>query len=209
MSSIIGPELTRQIFQYLLQQLDNLKEMGFTENEIAEIQQSSWKDLLYLQRVAPQFLTFRGDFDRRCFYRHLTRSHKESLDKSLADEFLRHGALSPMMWQYFAMAPTECTERRGELGLSGTFNGRPSGPTAAEESAIGDSWREQSAYYSPVSQRRELYLAVAKQTTLPLSIIWQVIEPLQPCAVEHRQRKLTQSGKGKREESAHTIEKSL
>jgi hypothetical protein len=101
----------------------------------------------------------------------MRRVEQERDDEALKDELLLAGAPIRMMHHFWGMTSRDCAERRRALDVEAPI-GRPA---LADEGALERLWRLwQDA--SAVGDERRRYLELAKQSELPLSVIWIAVE---------------------------------
>ena len=168
-----NPELAFHILRYSAQQLaeDDLKallEFGFSIEEIQAIEALTLKQLNHLSQLNGHFLDVSVNHQR--FARALKHIHREAEGEALQDEMIRLRAPTAMMRALFGMTPLQYANRRKLLGLSGVGVGRPALPSEDTERMIWQAWQQQAQLSDA-----ERYLATARVTQLPLSVVWTVV----------------------------------
>jgi hypothetical protein len=148
-------------------------ELGFTIDQIAEIEQLTLEDINYLMTHSQHFINARVDperFERLIAHMRLRRKEGEVLN-----ELIRHHASLPMLNQLYGMNSIEYARLRKKLhmvhGFDGKQSGRPKLPRPELHDAIWEVWQDNE--HLPVGER---YLAVAKATKVPLNAIWQLMK---------------------------------
>jgi hypothetical protein len=166
-------ELSFHILRHSVQILaeDDLKSLfdfGFSTEEIQAIAALTIKELNHLGRLGERFLEVKVDHQRLA--RSLAHVRREAAADALQNELLLLRAPAAMMRALFGTTSIQYANRRKLLGLSGVGVGRPAVPCEETEQAIWKAWRQQAH-----RSEGERYRATAKETRLPLSVIWAVL----------------------------------
>ena len=169
----VNTELTFHLLRYSAQRLaeDNLKALfglGFSLEEIQALEPLTIKELIHLSQLGEHFLDVNVNHQR--FVHSLQHVRRETAGEALQNELLRRRAPAEMMAALFGMTPLQYANRRKLLGLFGIGVGRPALPDEHMERAILEAWQQHAQFSDG-----ERFLATARETQLPLSVIWPLL----------------------------------
>jgi len=146
-----------------------LLDMGFTSDQIREIEALTLKSLQRVGQLGAHFMDFR--IDPACFARVMRRIEQEREDEALKDALLLAGAPIRMMHHYWGMTSRDCAERRRVLDVEAPIGRPPQADDAALE-ALWHLWQDTSG----IADERQRYLELAKRSDLSLTAIWIAVE---------------------------------
>ncbi|MDZ7840837.1 MAG: DUF2857 domain-containing protein [Gammaproteobacteria bacterium] len=174
MSKTTHADLVFNILAYVTETLaegdiDAALDLGFRVDQVERLQHLTLQDLHHLSTVRGHFMEVA--VDPACLDRVLEHLQRNKHSETLQDELIRLRAPVAMMQAFYGMTNAEYAARRKLLGMAGTGVGRPPAPSEAEERQIWDSWQESVAM--PLTER---YLQVGRETGLPLSTVWSLVQ---------------------------------
>jgi hypothetical protein len=146
-----------------------LLDMGFTSEQIREIETLTLKSLQRVGQLGAHFMDFR--IDPACFARVMRRIEQEREDEALKDALLLAGAPIRMMHHYWGMTSRDCAERRRVLDVDAPIGRPPQADDAALE-ALWHLWQDTSG----ITDERQRYLELSKRSDLSLTAIWIAVE---------------------------------
>jgi len=146
-----------------------LLEMGFTSEQIRSIEELTLKSLQRVGQLSAHFMDFR--VDPVCFSRVMRRIEQERADEALKDDLLRAGAPIRMMHHFWGMTSRDCAERRRVLDVEAPI-GRPGRADDDSLERLWHLWQELGS----ITDERQRYLELARQSELSLSVIWLAVE---------------------------------
>jgi len=166
-------ELIFDVLRYATRMLaegdeSGLMVLGFTPEQIRSMESLTLKSLQRVGELSSHFLDFR--IDPACFDRVMRRIKQERDDDALKDELLQAGAPIRMMHHFWGMTSRDCAERRRVLGIDAPI-GRPPQPDEATLERLWHLWKD-----AGTGDERRRYLELARESGLPLSVIWIAVE---------------------------------
>lgn len=180
-------QLAYHVMLYAIQALNDgdyaaIEDLDLTPDEIQKLSKLPVRALKHLSKLSGHFLIVKTDHE--CFEKMMSHLHLELEADALQDELIRHEAPITMMNSLFGMSSGEYIQRQKILGVARCGAGRPPQLNEEDETRAWKSWNAQDK----TQPETHLYLNVAKETKLPLRILWSVIQNW-----EHEKRKNTGS----------------
>ena len=156
-------------------QLRRALAMGFTEKQLAALKRP---ELLSVLANAPVcWCTVK--VNAAIVQRVLSQANAVKEEVSAIDRLLRAGASTEMMSQYHGLTHQEVAMRRGVLGLP-KRRGRHPALDEAQDTELWNRWKPQldarQIDVQDAPEMLELALEVAEDMTLPLSVVWAMIQ---------------------------------
>lgn len=168
-------QLAYHVMLYAIQALAEgdftaIEDLDFTAEEIQQLSQLPVKALKHLSQLSGHFLNVKTD--HQCFAKMMSHLQHELESEAIQDELIRHEAPITMMNTLFGMSSGEYIQRQKVLGVPRCGAGRPPQLEEEEEHRVWGIWSKIDTN-QPETQR---YLQVARETGLPLRILWSLIQ---------------------------------
>jgi len=144
----------------VMRQLDKLK-----PDQIANISGNYMRDITALEIL---------QVDAGKLARFVKAAAEETMMNEMIDEYLLHGACKTMMGELFGLRSTQVANRKKFLNIP-TVKGRLRVSTLDQQKFIYDAWLASIK----VTDLRERYLIVAKETGLSLSRIFREVKEIE------------------------------
>lgn len=166
--------LAYHVMLYAIQALSEgdlaaIKDLDLTPEEVHQLSRLTVKALKHFSKLSGHFLTIKTDHD--CFFKMMKHLQIEMEQEALIDALIEHEAPITMMIDLFGMSSAEYIQRQKLLGVPQRGAGRP--PTLDDETQI-DVWHKWKA--TEPLPRIERYLAVSRETAIPLRSLWSLIK---------------------------------
>ena len=167
-------QLAYHVMLYAIQALSEgdlaaIKDLDLTTEEVQQLAQLSIKALRHFSKLSSHFLTIKTDHD--CFAKMMKHLQMEMEQEEMIDVLITHEAPITMMNSLFGMSSAEYIQRQKLLGVPQRGAGRPA--------ALDDDTQEQVWYQWKATQPLppiERYLAVSRESGLPLRSLWSLIQ---------------------------------
>lgn len=167
-------QLAYHVMLYAIQALSEgdlaaVKDLDLTPEEVHQLTQLSVKALRHFSKLSGHFLTIKTDHE--CFSKMMKHLQMEMEQETVIDELIIHEAPITMMIELFGMSSSEYIQRQKLLGVPQRGAGRPA---ALDDDTQAEVWHRWKAT-EPLPPL-ERYLAVSRETSLPLRSLWSLIQ---------------------------------
>ncbi|MFN2348852.1 MAG: DUF2857 domain-containing protein [Thioalkalivibrio sp.] len=165
-------DMSFQVLRYAMERVQDgdltaAMDLGFTIEEIRELEALSIKDLSYLSRLGGHFL--RLEINHEIYRAMLKRVREEAASEALQDALLAHGAPRALMTRLYGWSAGHYALRRKILGLANSC-GRPPQPTPEQETCAWTTWSRHD--HIPLPER---YLLTAQAAGIGISTLCNLL----------------------------------
>lgn len=165
-------DLSFQVLRYAMEQVQNgdlnaAMDLGFTMDEIRDLEGLSMKEACRLGRLGGHFL--RVQIDRKTYRALLQRVREDQASEAVQDDLLKQGAPRALMSELYGWSAVHYAQRRKLLELNKGC-GRPLAATQEQEATAWSTWRAQSQLPLP-----ERYLKTAQTAGIGIATLCQLL----------------------------------
>ncbi len=167
-------QLAYHVLLYAIQALSEgdlaaINDLDFTAAEVNQLSQLTGKALRHFAKLSGHFLTIKTDHE--CFAKMMARLQNQLEQEAYIDALIQHEAPITMMIHLFGISSAEYIQRQKLLGVPQRGAGRPAALDDDTQIEVWHKWKATEAL--PAIER---YLAVSRETGLPLRSLWSLIQ---------------------------------
>ncbi|MCG5495520.1 STY4526/YPO1902 family pathogenicity island replication protein [Ectothiorhodospira variabilis] len=165
-------DISFQVLRYAMEQVQNgdlnaAMDLGFTIEEIRDLEGLSMKEACRLGRLGGHFL--RVQIDRKSYRALLQRVREDQASETLQDELLKQGAPRALMSELYGWSPSDYAHRRKILNLTKSC-GRPPEATPDQEIKAWNAWCTRNQLPLP-----ERYLIAAQAASISIATLCHLL----------------------------------